>query len=167
MVALGVPGLTVERLCLQPHHHFLRIYPSFFFLFDFAVFYFCFFSLVLISQIHPPRPHSPNLFLVAVGFMVQIANTLSTHCWSTKGEISLGFLFGFKLFGKTIGIHVSLVGTLDLQEIPRARAKDVSPTFKVLDGDPSYCHSVTPFSIVLAYLRRAKNEVLSASVRVG
>ena len=84
---------------------------------------------------------------------------MASRCWSVKGEISLGFLIGFKLFGKSIGIHIFVAGTLDLNEVPRAQAKDVSPTFKTLSGDPEYCHSRTPFSIIVAYMRRAHSEV--------
>lgn len=91
--------------------------------------------------------------------MAQVGFDLATHCWNVKGEVSLGFLIGFKLFGKSIGIHIYVAGTLDLNEVPRSQAEDVSPTFKPPSGDPAYCHSLTPFSMITAYMKRAHSEV--------
>ena len=76
--------------------------------------------------------------------------------------MSVGFLFGFQMYGQSFGLHVTLAGTLQLDEVPPAEAGEANPNLMSLlpaGANRDMCHTSSPFALVMAYLRRARDNI--------
>jgi hypothetical protein len=91
--------------------------------------------------------------IVSLGLSGELKFDFNSHCFGWSLEVGVGITLGFEVFGKKIGISLSVTGTLSLKEVPYDQTRD-STTAKPYGSDKNTdkCHSTSPFSSMLGFM---------------